>query len=89
MRSFSFCVVFRRIRLTLFRPARVRVRCPDGIGSRPRIAASWTSERDWIVPAEPTQVLNPVLRTASAALRATARIAFLTDFRSLSLGGSS
>ena len=51
--------------MTFFKPSRDRVRCPDGIGSRPRTAASWTRDRDWIVPAEPTQVLNPVLRNGA------------------------
>ena len=63
--------------MTFFRAARVSVRCPVGFGSRPSTAASWTSESDWIVPEEPTQVLKPFFRTACAARWATARIALL------------
>ncbi len=89
MRSFSRAVVRRSRRLTFLSPSRVSVRWPVGVASRPRTAASWTRESDWIVPEEPTHVLKPVLRTASVARLATARIAFLIALRSRSLGGSS
>ncbi len=87
-RSFSFALVRRMRRLTFFSPSRVSVRWPVGLGSRPRMAASWTSDRDWMVPEEPTQVLKPFLRTASTAFFATPRIAFFMARTSLSEGGS-
>ena len=57
-RSFSFAVVLRRIRLTFFSRRAGQGPVARGPGSRPTTAASWTTDRDWIVPEEPTQVLN-------------------------------
>ena len=74
--------------MTFFSASRVSVRCPVGLGSRPRTAASCTSDSDWIVPDEPTHVLKPFLRTAWTARLATRRIAFFISRMSRSEGGS-